>query len=368
MNREKIQPLAAATLIVISSWLYSSCGKTKSKSSPQSKPTSGEATIVQQLQSEDATQKKKEVTEKEVERESSELTQYYQRASPSHAAAGAGTILPGGPSIDSGTVDRDAPSDLPCFFGSTYPQAPEVIKEVSVHFKPQPAASFTQDLVMSFKSSPTAGLETRTVKVEPIEAGLYLWKKNDWPAATPLRKAKKGDPRSKTPLPWAYQDLSAVDNSKLSTEGLALSLSSLSSKNITVDQFLDLSFAWKLKLTSTQDLFTRQGAYAFGGAEGGVKKYVSHWFTHLFDQVRVTINSKTIPYVLLTQRFTSIDWIVKTYPQDKKRIDVTIQHMWTENWVKKAEQETCEESAVLVLQDQWDQHKKHCDALADKKK
>lgn len=370
MNRGKIQPLAAATLIVISSWFYSSCGKTKSKSSPQSKPTTNDETIsVQQLQSEDATQKQKEVTEKEVERENSEITQYYQRgASPSRAAAGAGTTStpPGESSIAAGAKDRDAPSDLACFFGSTYPQASEIIKEVSVHFKPQPTASFAQDLVMYFKSSPSTNPETRTVKVEPTHAGLYLWKKNDWPAATPLRNAKKGDPRSKTPLPWAYQNLSTVDSSKLSTEGLVLSLSSLSSKNITVDQFLDLSFAWKLKLTSTQDLFARNGDYVFAGDESAVK-HVSHWFTHLFDQVRVTINGKTIPYVLLAQRFTSVDWIVKTYPKDKKRIDVTIQHMWTENWVIPAGQSTGEESAVLVLQDQWDQHKQHCDALANKK-
>ena len=342
MIQQKRQNLSCVFFFILAHLLWSGCGKnvkTKDSSESKSEQNSGSLDV--------KAADKSGVSEEDKKKEKSILDDYYKKAS-SKKAGDATT------KNSAGAQDKAAGEDLDCFFGTSYPSSPEVLDSVQVQFKP--VDSFSNNLKLVVK-----GREVN-VSIEPTKADVFLWK-NTWPSGS-AQTVKQGDPHQKRPA--AAYKWSVSSGLAISSTGLTLSKSELSSSGVKVADVADISFAWKLKLTSSEDLFhrvTNQQSTVYETSGSGNSKYIEDWFSHFFKAVHVVLNGKPIPYVLLAQRFYSNKWTIKTDHKKKKEIYITIEHMWTENWTEASGAAQPVEQSEVVLKSQWDEHKKHCDRV-----
>ena len=297
--------------------------------------------------------KKASVDKKQAEKEVDHISQFYQ-ASGVSAAAGEGPQPT--EEYEAGT-DKGVPI-TECFYGPDRGR-PDKIRKVKIHIKPQVAEAFAKKFTLIKSTTPVE------VTVEVTEITAYLWKHADWPSELPMQTHKSGDPTEKEPAAWAKATVG--DLSAISTSGITFTLADLEEADVNMEEVLDISFAAKLKFTSTtEDLYFRTDEnipLKFTGDDPSAL-YAVEWFETLFEKVEITLNDKTtLPLRMLSQRFYSGQWSFDPPTSAlPKELKIAVQHIWTENWIQESAEASPEEQAAAVLQKQYDLHTEYCPA------
>ena len=320
---------------------------------PQSSPE--RRTIKVDVSNSNAEVKKKaSVDKKEAKKEVDHISQFYQ-ASGVSSAAGEGQLTEED-EYEAGEDKQVAVTE--CFYGADR-ENPDKIQKLKIRIKPQVAEAFAKKFTLLKNSTPVE------VTVEVTEITAYLWKHADWPEELPMQTHKSGDPKQKQPAAWATA--TASDLSSVATSGITFTLADQEEAGVTMEEVLDISFAAKLKFTSsTENLYFRSDQInqsdilKFTG-EDPATLYVVEWFETLFEKIEITLNDKTLPLRMLSQRFYSGQWSFDP-PTNAlpKELKITVQHIWTENWIQDSGSASPTEQAAAVLQKQYDLHTEYC--------